>query len=84
MPYMIRCDIQKARSPLLVLVPVVYRRRIPNRPPSTKPSSSTWRPNLALAGKDDWDAQRVPAYVEREFRRYKGYGIGNPTVPRLE
>ncbi len=24
---------------------------------------------LALAGEDDWDAQRVPAYVEREWRR---------------
>jgi hypothetical protein len=30
---------------------------------------------LALAGEDDWDAQRVPAYVEREFRRYLECGI---------
>jgi len=25
---------------------------------------------LALAADDDWDWQRVPAYVEREFRGY--------------
>ncbi len=25
---------------------------------------------LALGCEDDWDAQRVPADVEREFRRY--------------
>ncbi len=30
---------------------------------------------LALAGEDDWNAQRVPAYVEREFRRYLECGI---------
>jgi hypothetical protein len=30
---------------------------------------------LALAGEDDWDWQRVPAYVEWEFRRYLECGI---------
>ncbi|MBK1631458.1 hypothetical protein CKO31_12040 [Thiohalocapsa halophila] len=30
---------------------------------------------LAFAGEDDWNAQRVPAYVEREFRRYLECGI---------
>ncbi len=30
---------------------------------------------LALAGEDDWNVQRVPAYVEREFRRYLECGI---------
>jgi hypothetical protein len=29
----------------------------------------------ALARKDDWEGQRVPAYVEREYRRYLECGI---------
>ncbi|TVQ94221.1 MAG: hypothetical protein EA400_01560 [Chromatiaceae bacterium] len=30
---------------------------------------------LALAGEDDWDGSRMPAYVEREFRHYLECGI---------
>jgi hypothetical protein len=47
----------------------------PKRLPSTKSSSSTWGTYLALAGEDDWDEQRVPAYVERELRRCLESGI---------
>ncbi len=31
--------------------------------------------HLAFPGKDDWNAQRVPAYVECEFRRYLNFGF---------
>jgi len=30
---------------------------------------------LALAREDDWDGQRMPAYVEREFRLYLQCGL---------
>ncbi len=30
---------------------------------------------LALAGEDDWDGQRVPVYVQGEFRRYLECGV---------
>ena len=46
-----------------------------SKPSSTKSSSGTRRPTLALAGEDDWDGQRVPAYVEREFRHDLECGI---------
>ena len=38
---------------------------IPSKPPSTS----------ARAGEDGWDGQRLPADVEREFRRYLERGI---------
>ena len=37
---------------------------------------------LALAGEDDWDGQRVGAYVEREFRHYLECGILAYGFPR--
>jgi len=55
--------------------PVPYCRRHPERTTLYQVVQQHLETYLALAGEDDWDGQRVPAYVEREFRRYLACGI---------
>ena len=55
--------------------PVPYRRRHPERTALYQVVQQHLETYLELAGEDDWDGQRVPAYVEREFRRYLECGI---------
>jgi hypothetical protein len=52
-----------------------YRRRHPEHTTLYQVIQQHLETYLALAGEDDWDGQRVPAYVEREFRRYLECGI---------
>jgi len=54
---------------------VAYRRRHPEQTALYQVVQQHLETYLALAGEDDWDGQRVPAYVEREFRRYLECGI---------
>ena len=55
--------------------PAPYCRRHPEQTALYQVVQQHLETYLALAGEDDWDAQRVPAYVEREFRRYLECGI---------
>jgi len=55
--------------------PAPYCRRHPEQTALYQVIQQHLETYLALAGEDDWDAQRVPAYVEREFRRYLECGI---------
>jgi hypothetical protein len=55
--------------------PVRYYRRHPSQCVLYQVVQQHLETYLALAGKDDWDGQRVPAYVEREFRHYLECGI---------
>ncbi|MCK7580475.1 MAG: transposase [Chromatiales bacterium] len=48
---------------------------VPSKPICIGSSSSTWRPTCQLARDEDWDGHAVPAYAEREFRRYLECGI---------
>ena len=48
---------------------LVYRRRRPEQTALYQVVQQHLETYLALAQGDDWDGQRVPAYVEREFRR---------------
>ena len=48
---------------------LVYRRRHPEQTALYQVVQQHLETYLALAEGDDWDGQRVPAYVEREFRR---------------
>ena len=54
---------------------VAYRRRCPEQTTLYQVVQQHLEIYLALAGEDDWDGQRVPAYVEREFRRYLECGM---------
>ena len=54
---------------------LVYRRRRPEQTALYQVVQQHLETYLALAGQDDGDGQRVPAYVEREFRRYLECGI---------
>ena len=49
---------------------VAYRRRRPEHTTLYQVVQLHLETYLALAGEDDWGRQRVPAFVEREFRRY--------------
>jgi hypothetical protein len=55
--------------------PAPYRRRHPEQTALYQVIQQHLETYFALAGEDDWDAQRVPAYVERAFRRYLECGI---------
>jgi hypothetical protein len=55
--------------------PAPYRRRHPEQTALYQVVQQHLETYLALAGEDDWDGKRVPAYVEREFRRYLCCGI---------
>ena len=55
--------------------PAPYCRRHPEQTALYQVVQQHLETYLALAGEDDWDGQRVPAYVEREFRRYLECGI---------
>jgi hypothetical protein len=55
--------------------PAPYRRRHPETTALYQVVQQHLETYLALAGEDDWDGQRVPAYVELEFRRYLECGI---------
>jgi hypothetical protein len=55
--------------------PVPYCRRRPEQTALYQVVQQYLETYLTLAGEDDWDGQRVPAYVEREFRRYRECGI---------
>jgi len=55
--------------------PCPYRRRHPEQTALYQVVQQHLETYLAIAGEDDWDAQRVPAYVERQFRRYLECGI---------
>ena len=56
--------------------PIPYcRRRHPEQTALYQVVQQHLETYLALAGEDDWDGKRVPAYVEREFRRYLWCGI---------
>jgi hypothetical protein len=50
--------------------PAPYRRRHPETTALYQVVQQHLETYLALAGEEDWDGQPVPAYVEREFRRY--------------
>jgi hypothetical protein len=52
-----------------------YRRRHPEQTALDQVVQQRLETYLALAREDDWDEPRVPAYVEREFRRYLECGI---------
>ena len=54
---------------------VPYGRRRPEQTALYQVVQQHLETYLALAEEDDWDGQRVPAYVEREFRRYLECGI---------
>ncbi|MGA8056548.1 MAG: hypothetical protein WCA12_22250 [Burkholderiales bacterium] len=54
----------------------VYRRRRPERTPLYRAVLDHLETYLALAREGHFDTQGVPAYVEREFRRYLECGIG--------
>lgn len=54
---------------------VAYHRRHPEQTALYQVVQKHLETYLALAREDDWDGQRVPAYVEREFRRYLECGI---------
>ncbi|MGB5733307.1 MAG: hypothetical protein WBM40_02540 [Thiohalocapsa sp.] len=67
---------------------LVYRRRRPEQTALYQVVQQHLDTYLALAGEDDWAAQRVPAYMEREFRRYLecgilAYGFARAQVPGL-
>jgi hypothetical protein len=55
--------------------PVPYGRRRPEQTALYEIVQQHLETYLALAREDDWNVQRVPAYVEREFRRYLECGI---------
>ena len=55
--------------------PVPYGRRRPEQTALYQIVQQHLETYLALAREDDWNVQRVPAYVEREFRRYLECGI---------
>jgi hypothetical protein len=55
--------------------PAPYCRRHPEQTALYQVVQQHLETYLALAGEDDWDGQRMPAYVEREFRRYLECGI---------
>jgi hypothetical protein len=55
--------------------PCPYRRRHPEQTALYQVVQQHLETYLAIAAEDDWDAQRVPAYVERQFRRYLECGI---------
>ena len=55
--------------------PASYCRRHPEQTVLYQVVQQHLETYLALAGEDDWDGQRVPAYVEREFRHYLECGI---------
>jgi hypothetical protein len=55
--------------------PVPYGRRRPEQTALYQVIQQHLETYLAVAGEDNWDGQRVPAYVEREFRRYLECGI---------
>lgn len=54
---------------------VAYRRRRPEQTTLCQVVQPHLETYLALAGEDDWGGQRVPVFVEREFRRYPECGI---------
>lgn len=53
----------------------VYRRRRPERTLLYRVVEGHFETYLALAREGHFDAEGVPAYVEREFRRYLTCGI---------
>jgi hypothetical protein len=53
----------------------VYRRRRPERTPLYRVVQGHFETYLALVREGQCDAEGVPAYVEREFRRYLECGI---------
>jgi hypothetical protein len=55
--------------------PVPYGRRRPEQTALYRVVQQHLETYLALAAEDDWDGPRVPADVEREFRRYLKCGI---------
>jgi hypothetical protein len=55
--------------------PAPYRRRRPETTALYQVVQQHLETYLALAGEHDWNAQRVPAHVERAFRRYLECGI---------
>jgi hypothetical protein len=55
--------------------PAPYCRRHPEQTALYQVVQQHLQTYLALAGEDDWDGQRMPVYVEREFRRYLECGI---------
>ena len=55
--------------------PAPYCRRHPEQTVLYQVVQQHLETYLALAGEDDWEGQRVPAYVEREFRHYLECGI---------
>jgi len=55
--------------------PAVYARRRPERTVLYRLDQEHLETYLALAREGDWDGQRVPASVEREFRRFLRCGI---------
>jgi len=59
---------------------VPYCRRHPEQTVLYQVVQQPLETYLALAGEDDCDGQRVPAYVEREFRRYLFHASGDPGV----
>jgi hypothetical protein len=54
---------------------VAYRRRSPEETALYQVVQQHLESYLTLAGEDDWYGQRVPANVEREFRRYLECGF---------
>jgi hypothetical protein len=52
-----------------------YCRRRPEQTALFQVVQQHLETHLTLAGEDDRGGQRVPAYVEREFRRYLECGI---------
>lgn len=52
-----------------------YRRRRPEGTPLYRVVQGHFETYLALAREGHCDAEAVPAYVEREFRRYLECGI---------
>jgi hypothetical protein len=55
--------------------PAPYCRRHPEQTVLYQVVQQHLETYLTLAGEDDWDGQRVPAYVEREFRHDLECGI---------
>jgi len=55
--------------------PVVYARRRPEQTVLYRLVQQHLGTYLALAPEGDWDGHAVPAYVERELRRYLECGI---------
>ena len=55
--------------------PAAYSRHRPERTVLYRLVQEPLDTYLALAREGDWDGQRVPASVEREFRRYLEWGI---------